>query len=132
MKSQGLSEKERIKSKKEFEIVYSAGKTIISPNRTLKAVMYSYENFDEPSVKVGFAVHKKAGKAFWRNRIKRLLRTAYRLNKKLITEIAVSKQKTVLVVFSLVKINQRNYNKIKLDDLQPDVIDLIKLIKNII
>lgn len=127
MKAQGLSKKERIKNKNDFDLVYSAGKTIYSPNRKLKAVICINDN--DPGVKVGFAVHRRSGKAVWRNRVKRLLRVAYRLNKQSIIQLAFTKQKKVLIVFSLVSINQAKNKIINLSDVVPDVLGLIEKVK---
>jgi len=129
LKAEGLSKNERIKSRNEFDLVYSAGKTVYSSNKKLKAVFYSFENFELPGVKVGVAVHKKSGKAHWRNRIKRLLRVAFRTNKQQIISEALAKKKTVLVVFSLISINQKKNRKIGLNEILPDVIDLIEIIR---
>lgn len=46
----------------------------------------------EPNCLMGFIVPKKLGKAVERNRVKRLLREAYRLNQYLIADLAREKQ----------------------------------------
>lgn len=130
MKLQGLSKQERIKSKNEFDTIYSKGKTLYSKNKKLKAIYYIEDNFELPGVKVGFAVHKKSGKAYWRNRVKRILRVAYRTNKQSLLSNAVKNNKKVLVVFSLISINQKKYRKIGLNEVLPDVINLIEMIEN--
>ncbi len=84
----------------------------------------------KPGVKTAFAVYKKAGKAVWRNRVKRLMREAYRLNKSIITENV--NNKLLLIAFSPNKVNQKNYKKIYLRDVEPEIIDLMEKIRDTI
>ncbi|MBI9071939.1 MAG: ribonuclease P protein component [Melioribacteraceae bacterium] len=126
MKNHSFSKEERIKLKKDFELIYSAGKRVRSGNRKLKA-LFVLKNSEISGIKIAVAVHKRAGKAFWRNRVKRLLRESYRLNK----EILVSKceeNKQLLVVFSLNTINQKKFPKPQLEDVYSDVVDIMKQI----
>ena len=129
MKQFGLSRKERIKSKKEFDLVYSAGEHLISPSQKLKALFLINRNPDTAGVKTAFAVSKKAGNAVWRNRVKRLLREAFRLNKTGIVEDCYSRSIGLLIVFSLYSINQRNFKKIYLNNILNDVVGLIDRIR---
>ena len=116
MKEFGLSTSEVIRSKKDFELIFEAGKIL---DEELSS-----------NVKVAFGVYKKAGKAFWRNRVKRLLRESFRLNKHSILTKANSLKKTVLIVFQLNRLN-RKYNKnVVLQDIMPEVIDLLKKIES--
>lgn len=131
MKKFGLSKSERIRSKNEFDLLYSTGKVIISASQKLKAVYFFDKSFNSascPYVKVAFAVHRKAGKAVWRNRVKRLLRVSYRLNKEVILNCAAAKNKSLLLVLSPFSVNSRNYKNITLNDLLPDVIELLNII----
>jgi ribonuclease P protein component len=130
LKKFGLSKIERIKSKKEFSLVYSAGTVIYSDDRKFKVNIYKIENIDSPSVKAGFAVHRKSGIAVWRNRVKRLLRESFRLNKKRLIDWSSEKKISVLLVFSPSSINQKNYRKIYLQDIMPQVVNIMdKIIK---
>lgn len=61
----------RLKKQKDFELVFKKGKKIYSKSLTL---IYLKTN----ALKVGYAVSKKHGKSVQRNRIKRLLREAFR------------------------------------------------------
>ena len=125
MKEFGLSKIERIKSKKEFSLVYSAGSVIYSDDRKFKVNIYKTENIELPFVKAGFAVHRKAGIAAWRNRVKRLLRESFRLNKKRLTDWSSEKKVSVFLVFSPNSINQKNNPKIYLQDVMPQVLNLM-------
>ena len=126
MKQFGLSKKERIKSKNEFSLVYLKGSISYSSGKKLKANYYSLTCSDDPGVKVAFAVHRKSGNAVWRNRVKRLLRTAFRLNKIKLVESYCSKEKLLLLVISPYGINQKTNKQISFCDLEPGVIELIQ------
>ena len=62
--------------KAEFQKVYSHGKSFAC--RDMVVYVFRAENLNG---KVGFAAGKKLGCAVVRNRVKRLMREAYRLNK---------------------------------------------------
>lgn len=71
----GLPRSRILKKKKEFQAVYSRGKSYA--NRFLVLYVFRSHGFQG---KVGFAAGKKLGNAVKRNRIKRLLRESYRLH----------------------------------------------------
>ncbi len=129
MKKFGLSKEERIKLKKLFALVYANGTIVYSRNRNLKAIYYQ-ENCIKPKVKVAFAVYKKLGNAVWRNRVKRLLREAYRQNKQGLISESINKKKFVLIVFSPNNFNQKKNKKIFLKNILPDFIELMNQIKS--
>ena len=129
MKQFGLSSKERIKSKNEFDLVYSAGEILFSSSQKFKAVFFIHKESETSGIKTAFAVSRKSGIAVWRNRIKRLLRESYRLNKKeLCSEVEITNLR-VFIVFSPNTINQKNSRKILLKEVMPEVIDLINKIR---
>lgn len=70
-----LSKQVRLRKNKKFQFVYTTGKSYA--NRFL--VLYVLANTQD-DVHVGFAAGKRLGCAVVRNRVKRLLREAYRLN----------------------------------------------------
>lgn len=125
MKRFGLSASERIKSKKEFELVYSRGEILFSPSNKLKAVFFIDRNPDMIGIKTAFAVSRKSGNAVWRNRIKRLLRESFRLNKSELKNACRNRNLKLLLVFSPGNLNQINSNKIFLKDIMSDVNDLL-------
>jgi len=124
-----LSKKEKIKSKKEFDLIYSAGEQLISPSQKLKALYIIDRNSGTPGIKTAYAVSRKAGNAVWRNRVKRLLRESFRLNKEQIINECGKKSIKLLIVFSPFAINKRNCEKIFLKDVLDDVVGLMNKIR---
>lgn len=127
MKSFGLSKSERIKKKNEISRLFNSGKRIYTNSRKLKAI-FCFGEVDSGIVKVVFAVHKKAGNAVWRNRVKRLFRESYRLNKELL--VGAVKNKTLLLMISPNSINKKKYPNISLHDVQDEIIELLNKTKN--
>ena len=128
MKPYGLTAGERIKSKRDFENIFKSGNTIYSSDNKIKAIYIVNENSEKCGVKIATAVFKKSGNAVWRNRVKRLLKVSYRLNKKTLTETCSNKKILLKVVFSLNTINQNNTRTVKLNDIQSAVADIISKI----
>lgn len=77
------SKVEKLKSQKQIEHLFSEGKSVaVYP---LRLVFAKLSGTDETGLKIGVSASKKYfKKATQRNRIKRLLREAYRLNKALL------------------------------------------------
>lgn len=130
MKHFGLSKKERIKRKKDFQKIYSSGTIIFSKDKKFKAIYFYEKNTTKPGVQITAAVHKKSGTAVWRNRVKRLIKEAYRLNKEII--ISFSKEKKILlqIVFTPNKVNQKKNKTLRYDDVMPGIVDLLLKIKS--
>ncbi|WP_298478331.1 ribonuclease P protein component [uncultured Maribacter sp.] len=77
--------KEKLKSKKRIEQLFIEGKSITS--FPLKLIYLETTLPDEIKIQTGVAVSKKRFKnAVKRNRVKRLLRESYRLNKFIVTD----------------------------------------------
>ena len=130
MKPRGLSKSERIKGKKDFEKIFSSGTTLISSDKKVKITFYYDKNLERSNIKAAFAVHKKAGKAHWRNRAKRLLRESYRLNKENFYSGLNFSTGSLMIVFSLYSINQKKNRNLYLKDIMPAVNDLMQKIKD--
>jgi ribonuclease P protein component len=129
LKSFGLSPEERIKSRKDFQIIYESGNVIYSQGRNIKALYIIEKNSIIPGIKIAAAVSKKAGKAFWRNRLKRLIKESYRLNKEIIINKANEKNLLVKIIFSPNWLNQKTDRNIKLKKVMPEVVDIMLKVK---
>jgi len=130
VKPYGLPAGERIKSKKDFEIIFKSGNTIYSSDNKIKAIYIVNENSKKCGIKIATAVFKRSGNAVWRNRVKRLIKVSYRLNKKILNETCSNKKMLLEVVFSLNTINQNNTQNVKLNDLQRAIADIISKLNN--
>ena len=83
MNTSSYSSLEKLKSKKLIDILFSSGKSVSKFPLKLIYAPISFE--DDVKIKAGVSVSKRNfKKAVDRNRIKRLLREAYRLNKHII------------------------------------------------
>lgn len=129
MKRFGLSANERIKSRKDFEVIFSEGKTIFSSDKKIKATYFVEENIEVSGIKIAAAVNKKAGKAVWRNRIKRLVRAIYRQNKEEILEKCHKKKYLLKIVFSPYMLNEKKNKQVLLDDLKPGILEILLKLK---
>ncbi len=132
MKQFGLSNQERIKSKKDFDSVYSSGEILFSSSQKLKAVFLIEREAEQAVIKAAFAVSRKAGIAVWRNRVKRLFRESFRLNKSILQKEVEEKKISLRIVFSPNLINERRNKKICLENILPDVVDLMNKIKSVL
>jgi ribonuclease P protein component len=94
-----LQKKERLKSRKQIEHLFRAGKNFLLPPYR---VYYSIHN-EEQGLQFGTGVSgKNFKKAVDRNRIKRLTREAWRLQKNELNKklIAVNKQMNVFFIYT--------------------------------
>ena len=90
-KKDGLTKKERISSKKEIDLLFTKGNSfIVYPLRIVYAVHNCKKISGESAVSIMISIPKKKFKrAVKRNRLKRLIKESYRLNKnELIEKIA--------------------------------------------
>ena len=99
-KQAGFGKQEKLKSRKLIEELFDRGKSInVFPVR----ILYIFSNLlvnEQPLLQVGVSVSKRNFKrAVDRNRIKRLLREAYRLQKKELIELLAEQKKKGFVFF---------------------------------
>jgi len=125
LKRFGLSANERIKSRKDFETIFSVGKTVFSSDKKIKAIYIIEVQNEQPGVKIAAAVNRKAGNAVWRNRIKRLLKEAYRQNKTVLINNCNKKKIFLKIVFSPGLINQKKNKIIKLSEIMPGFLEIM-------
>lgn len=105
-----LSKQVRLRKNKKFQFVYTTGKSYANKFLVLYVVSHEQDN-----VQVGFAAGKRLGCAVVRNRVKRLLREAYRLNQ----------QKLVQGV-DLILVGRQPATKAGLSDVEKALLDLCK------
>ena len=93
-----LGKKERLKRRKIIEQLFREGKGINVP--PLRAIYKLYTNTLDDALQAGFsASSRQFKKAVDRNRIKRLLREAYRLQKNTLQQKLRDEQKQLAVFF---------------------------------
>jgi ribonuclease P protein component len=127
LKEFGLSKREIISRKREIEVLFQFGKTFYSSQKKIKFLVYLTENQFEHGVRVLFSVPKKSGKAFWRNRIKRLMREIFRHNR---NELPVLQQnQTLLIAFLPYAIYQKRFPNVKLLDIEKEFLEFGKIIR---
>ena len=129
MKQFGLSAFEKLKSRNEIKKVISNGVTIFSADKKIKAIYLADEKKNKTSVKMTPTVFKKLGCAVWRNRIKRLIRESYRLNKKDLILKSTKKKVELRIIFSPQNINEKSNKHVKLKEITPGMLDVINKIK---
>jgi len=132
LKRYGLSAKERIKSKKDFDKIFSSGKILYSSSKLIRAVYIVEKEDKNKGVRIAVAVGKKLGIAVWRNRIKRLIKESYRLNKEILLEICSKNNILLKIVFSPNSLNEKKNKNIMLIDLMPSVVDLMTKLRSIL
>ena len=86
-----FAKEERVTGAKRVDAIFASGKSFIS--YPLRVVYLQHEQSPIPSCSILISVPKKRmKKAVHRIRVKRLVREAYRLNKKLTHDIDISEQ----------------------------------------
>jgi ribonuclease P protein component len=71
-----MEKQERIKKSSHFRFVYNRGKSLSDEN----IVLYFSKNGKNIN-RIGLSVSKKVGKSVTRNRVRRLIKESYRINK---------------------------------------------------
>jgi ribonuclease P protein component len=105
-----LSKQVRLRKSKKFQFVYTTGKSYANK----LAVLYVMPN-EQNLLHVGFAAGKRLGCAVVRNRVKRLLREAYRLNQDKVTQ-----------GYDLILVGRQPIVKTGLADVEKAFLDLCK------
>lgn len=99
MKQFTLSKKERLKSRKRIEHLFKAGRSL--SKFPFKVVYYvAQQDVQTDGLAAGFSASSRNFKrAVDRNRIKRLMREAYRLQKTPLKELLATQQRTLDIFF---------------------------------
>ena len=118
LKKNKIESKSRLKSRKTTEEIFNSGKVVYSSDKKLRAHYLLYNNSAESGIKSAVAVAKRAGKAVWRNRVKRLIREAIRLSNNLMFDCCLQKKITLEIIFTVNNLNEAVNRKIFLTDIQ--------------
>ena len=129
MKDFSLNRNERVKKKNDFEKVYNSAKILFSSDLLVKSIYTIDPDKQFLGVKIAPAVSKKAGKAVWRNRVKRLIKESYRLNKQALLKKTFEKKIGLLIIFSPNKLSESKNKKVYLKDIYNSVVELINKIE---
>ena len=120
----------KLKKENEFELVYNKGSAIISGDKKIKANYFLKSDTENKNIKIGLSISSNKGNSVWRNKIKRLIREAIRLNRETLLSTLEQKNANLFIIFSPHSINQTNNKKIFLKDIKASVLDIITRLKN--
>jgi len=118
---------ERLKGKSDISAVYKKGRTIISTDKKLKAILLSSESRIN-KIRVAITVSSKAGNSVWRNRLKRIIRESIRQEKEFLKERTNFNKQELSIIFSPFRLNQGNFEQVFLKDIKPAVMDILNKI----
>jgi ribonuclease P protein component len=120
----------KLKKENEFELVYNKSYAIISGDKKIKANYFLKNDTENKNIKIGLSISSNKGNSVWRNKIKRLIREAIRLNRETLLSTLEQKNANLFIIFSPHSINQTNNKKIFLKDIKASVLDIITRLKN--
>ena len=132
MKRFSLSRNERITGKKNFTTVFENGSSLFSSDKKIKAVcirqIIQNDQNSKPGVQIASAISKKSGNAVWRNRIRRLIKESYRLEKLPVVEKSLEKKVLLQIIFLPVGFSKKKNPVVRLIDMKPSVEDILSQI----
>jgi ribonuclease P protein component len=126
LKKTNIGNQGRLKSKKITEKIFNSGRVIYSHDKKLRAHYLLYKSPGKCGIKSSVAVSKKAGKAVWRNRAKRLIREANRLGSYELFENCLNKKTQLEIIFAVNNLNEVANRKISLSDVQLPIEEILK------
>jgi ribonuclease P protein component len=121
--------KKRIKSKKTTEKIFNSGRIVFSSDKKIRVHYLLKEDLVEYGILSSVAVSKKAGKAVWRNRAKRLIRESYRLNSDSILASCRRKKIRLEIIFAVNSMSEKADKKISLKNIQPSIKEILNSVK---
>jgi ribonuclease P protein component len=93
-----LPQDERLRLRSRIDLLFQHGRSFSA--NTLK-VIHTIESGEKPRIKILVSVpRRKFKKAVFRNRIKRLMREAYRLNKSIVQEIGLNYSLNIAFIYT--------------------------------
>lgn len=118
-----LKKKEILRGYNSFSKIITTGKCIKSGNLSF---YYVVEDLQSNFVEIGFAISKKIKSSVKRNRIKRLLKEYYRLNKEQLYFVLTKRGSSIksVVIFNSSQIDK--IDRLKFTDIQIDFDQIIK------
>ncbi len=123
MKINSLNKKERIKSKKLINTLFTEGKSF--KKSYFKVVYTENPNTDTPAIQIAVSVPKKLFKrAVKRNMLKRKIREAFRLNKHILYDFLTEKNIHLAIFFVYLNSEIKPYKSI-----EKHVVESLKKIK---
>ena len=125
MKRFSLSSHERIKKRKDFELIFSTGRFVYSSGKVLRAHYLIEKDVKKSGVKIAPVVGKKLGNAVWRNKVKRLIKESYRLNKEILTEVSLRKGVLLKIIFSPNMLSEKKNKILSYNEIMPHVFDIM-------
>jgi ribonuclease P protein component len=133
VKQHSLSRNERITGKKSFSIIFDRGIPVSVSLGSLRALYVTDSDPEAPAgVRMAVAISKRAGNAVWRNRLRRLIKESYRIQKQQLLSVCQQKGIALNVVFLPVGFNKKSRPKIGLQDIFPLVCELLtKLLEKV-
>ena len=120
-----LKKKEILRGYKVFSKIITTGKCIKSGQLSF---YYIVENLQSDFIEIGFAISKKIKGSVKRNRIKRLLKEYYRLNKEQLYLVLVKKKSSLkcVVIFNSSQIDK--IDRLSFTDVQTDFQQIFKIL----
>jgi len=110
----------------EFRKVFKEGKAVLSQDKKIKVYYFLIKNTDATEIKIAVTINKKNGNAVWRNRLRRLVKESYRLNKKDLFLTCLDKKYSLYMIINPFGFNKSGYRKLKLNDIKFLVEDVLK------
>jgi len=127
-----LSRGERITGKKNFTMAFENGVSLLASDRKIKAVILRQviqnDQTNKPGVQIAVAVSKRNGNAVWRNRVRRLVKESYRLEKLPVVEKAIDKKTLLQIIFIPFGFSKQKTPVVGLSDIKPSVEDILSQI----